>query len=140
VRGLTDHIVGLVASIYLATADSFVRGIIKSLLKRRGPLRDELVNVACDWGFRTAAAGLIVELGFAFRNPVTPWGKAGFLGSIVGAFLLVAAIRIDVGDIFERRLGPRSLLWRPTMGRILQIWLLSCAALLILESLNNHQQ
>lgn len=132
-----DHAVGLALSMYLAGADNVVRRILRHLLRHK-PSREQLVNVSCDWGFRTAAGGLAVELIFAFRTAVTPLGRWGFLGALAGSVFLVGSFSIGVGELFEKRIEPRWFPIRLTMGRILQLWLLGIALILLIEGARSN--
>ena len=129
-----DHVVGLALSLYIAAADSVLTSILRRLLKGRD--NDELlVHVASDWGFRTAAAGLCVELLFAFRTNETILERLGFFGAVVGVLLLWWSTRVDVGELFRHRVFPYWSPLRPSLGRLLQVFLIGSAGLLLAKLL-----
>jgi hypothetical protein len=111
---------------YLALADSAVRRVLQ-LLVQDSESKDDIIDAAADWAFRTAAATLAIELAIAFFELRK---LPGMILAIVGVVLLMGSMGIPVGSVFRKRVGPRWLPKRPTFGRLIQIWLLGTFAFL----------
>lgn len=137
------HAVALMAVAYVIIADNALRRIVRSFLLRNtdatlrrhldgdAELLEAVVRVACDWGLRTAIAGFFVELIVVFGE----WHKlGGKLLILVGLILLLGSVHVPVGQIFQIRLGPAWIPWRPTWGRVLQTWLVLMVCLLFLDT------